>query len=137
MSDILVDTSAWVEFFRDPLSQWGKTVDLLLGEERVCTTALVMVEVVSGARNRAEFERLRTDFQALPRVDPPPSLWEDMLESRWRLKTQGITGVSIPDLIVAHVALAHGKVILTRDKDFWRMESTLGLSIFYLPEVKK
>jgi len=129
MSDVLVDTSAWIEFFRDSHSKYGAAVDLLLGEERVCTTPLVMVEVVSGARNRSEFERLRRDFLALPQVDFPQTAWMDMLESRWRLKRQGITGISIPDLIVAYAAITHRKAILTRDHDFRRMQAILGLSL--------
>ncbi len=129
MSDVLVDTSAWIEFFRNPRSKWGAAVDLLLGEERVCTTPLVIVEVVSGARNRSEFERLRKDFSALPQVDFPQTAWVDMLESRWQLKRQGITGISIPDLIVAYAAVAHGKAILTQDQDFRRMQTILKLSL--------
>lgn len=129
MSDVLVDTSAWVEFFREPRSRWGDAVDLLLGEGRVCTTPLILVEVVTGARHRAEFERLRKDLGALPRVDPPPSLWEDMLETRWRLKNRGVTGISIPDLMICHTALAHRKTILTVDQDFWRMRPILEFNL--------
>lgn len=132
MSEILVDTSAWIEFFRAPRSASGQAVDVLLGEGRVCTTPLVMVEVIAGARDRAAFERLRMDFQALPRVDPPPALWEEMLDVRWRLKKAGVAGVSIPDLIIAMTAVAHQKVILTLDRDFWRMRPILG---FHLLEV--
>lgn len=129
MSEILVDTSAWIEFFHTPRSPCGQTMDVLLGEGRVCTTPLVMVEVMTGARDRAAFERLRTDFQALPRVDPPPALWEDMPGVRWRLKQAGVGGVSIPDLIIAMTAMAHRKVILTLDRDFWRMRPILGLHL--------
>ena len=129
MSEVLVDTSAWIEFFRNPRSKCGAAVDLLLGEERVCTTPLVIVEVVSGARNRSEFERLQKDFAALPQVDFPQTAWVDMLESRWQLKRQGITGISIPDLIIAHVALAHRKAILTQDQGFQRMQPVLKLSL--------
>ena len=132
MSEILVDTSVWIEFFREPDSKWGKAVELLLAEERVCTTPLVMVEVISGARNRSEFNRLRTDFEALPRVDPPGDLWEQLLENRWQLKNHGITGISVPDMIVAYVALAHQKIIFTRDEDFRRMQSFLKFKLLEL-----
>jgi hypothetical protein len=132
MSEVLVDTSVWVEFFREPDSNWGRTVELLLGEKRVCTTPLVMVEVISGARTRSEFHRLKKDFEALPRLEPPADLWDQLLESRWQLKNRGISGVSIPDLIVAHTALAHQKTILTRDQDFQRMQRFLDFKLFQL-----
>lgn len=133
MSEILVDTSAWVEFFHDPPSRWGEMVNLLLGEKRVCTTGLVMVELISGARDQTEFNRLKMDLEALPRLDPLPTLWEDMAKSRWRLKMRGLSGISIPDLIVAHVALAHDKTLLTLDRDFWRMRPVLGLRLMEMP----
>lgn len=129
MSDVLIDTSGWIEFFRNPHSPCASAVDLLLAEERVCTTSLILVEVVSGARSRTEFERLRRDFTALPQVDFPQEAWADMLESRWQLKMKGITGISIPDLLVAHVALIHRKAILTLDRDFQRMQVVLGLML--------
>lgn len=124
-----MDTSAWIEFFHEPRSPWGDAVDLLLGEGRVCTTSLVMVEVVSGAKNHAEYERLRKDFRALPQVEPPQTLWEEMMALRWRLKTKGIAGVSIPDLIIAQTAYAHQKVILTRDRDFSRLRRVLDIRL--------
>lgn len=132
MSEVLIDTSVWVEFFREPNSNWAKTVELLLGEKRVCTTPLVMVEVISGARNRSEFHRLKRDFEALPRLEPPADLWEQLLESRWQLKNRGMAGVSIPDLIIAHTARAHQKIIFTRDRDFQRIQSFLDLKLFEL-----
>ena len=129
-----MDTSAWVEFFRAPRSPWGQAVDLLVGEGRVCTTPLVIVEVVSGARDRAMFDRLHTDFLALPRVDPPPTLWDEMPEVRWRLKRAGVAGVSIPDLIVAMTAQAAQKTILTCDRDFRRMQPVLNLQLLDVSE---
>lgn len=132
MSEVLIDTSIWVEFFREPNSNWAKTVELLLGEKRVCTTPLVMVEVISGARNRSEFHRLKRDFEALPRLEPPADLWDQLLESRWQLKSRGISGISIPDLVIAHTALTHQKTIFTRDQDFQRMQRFLGLKLFQL-----
>lgn len=129
MSDVLVDTSAWVEFFRDSRSKCGAVVDLLLAEERVCTTPLVIAEIVSGARSRSEFERLQRNFFALPQVDFPQNSWLDMLESRWSLKQRRITDVSISNLIIAHVALIHKKAVLTRDNSFRRMRDVLGLNL--------
>ena len=129
VSQVLVDTSAWIEFFQAPRSLCGQAVDVLLGEGRICTTPLVMVEVISRARDQAAFERLRTDFRALSRLEPPADLWDTMLDARWRCKLRGITGLSIPDLIIAITARAHRVPILTRDHDFRRMQPVLDLQL--------
>lgn len=52
-----------------------------------------------------------------------------MLDVRRRLKRRGVTGIGIPDLMIAMTAQAHHKVILTSDRGFWRMQPVLGLQL--------
>jgi predicted nucleic acid-binding protein len=51
------------------------------------------------------------------------------MEVQFRLKRRGINGISIPDLIIAVVAAANGKVILTKDSDFGRIQRVLPLEL--------
>jgi len=114
VSDILVDTSVWLEFFRVKDSPYGETLDRLLEEERVCTTNLIKAEIIPGARTPKQFRELKDYFDALPLAREPASLWEEITEVQFRLNRRGINGISIPDLIIAIVAKANGKVILLR-----------------------
>jgi len=129
VSDILVDTSVWLEFFRVKDSPYGETLDRLLEEERVCTTNLIKAEIIPGARTPRQFRELKHYFNALPLANEPASLWEDIMEVQFRLKRRGINGISIPDLIIAVVAAANGKVILTKDSDFGRIQRVLPLEL--------
>ena len=129
MSDILVDTSVWLDFFKVKDSPYGETLDRLLEEERVCTTDLIKAEIIPGARTPKQFRELKDYFNALPLANEPASLWEDIMEVQFRLKRRGINGISIPDLIIAVVAAANGKVILTKDSDFGRIQRVLPLEL--------
>jgi predicted nucleic acid-binding protein len=133
VSDVLVDTSVWLEFFRERDSPYGETLDRLLEEERVCTANLIKGEIIPGARTPKQFRELKDYFSALPLANEPASLWEDIIEVQFRLKRRGINGISIPDLIIAIVAEANGKVVFTRDSDFGLIRHVLPLELMETP----
>ncbi len=135
MSDILVDTSVWLEFFRVKDSPHGEALDRLLEEERVCTANLIKAEIIPGARTPRQLRELKECFDALPLAREPASLWEEITDVQFRLKRRGIGGISIPDLIIAVVAKANGKVIFTRDSDFRRIQRALPVELIESPPV--
>jgi len=133
VSDILVDTSVWLEFFRVKDSPYGEALDQLLEEERVCTTNLIKAEIIPGARTPKQFQELKEYFDALPLANEPASLWEEIMQVQFRLKRKGIHGISIPDLIIAVVAKVNGKVIFTRDSDFRHIQRALQVELMAYP----
>ena len=135
MSDILVDTSVWLEFFRVRDSLYGEALDHLLEEERVCTTNLIKAEIIPGARTPKQFRELKGYFNALPLAAEPASLWEEIIEVQFQLKRKGINGISIPDLIIAVVAKANLKVVFTKDRDFQRIQRALAVELMELPSL--
>ncbi|MGB4780766.1 type II toxin-antitoxin system VapC family toxin [Candidatus Methylomirabilis sp.] len=133
MSDILVDTSVWLEFFRAKDSPYAEALDRLLEDERVCTSDLIKAEIVPGARTPKQFRELKEYFDALPLATEPASLWEEIMEVQFRLKRRGINGISIPDLMIAVVANANGKVVFTKDSDFRLIQRGLSIELLERP----
>lgn len=133
MSDILVDTSVWLEFFRAKDSPCAEALDRLLEDERVCTSDLIKAEIVPGARTPKQFRELKEYFDALPLATEPASLWEEIMEVQFRLKRRGINGISIPDLMIAVVANANGKVVFTKDSDFRLIQRGLSIELLERP----
>ena len=130
MSLVLVDTSAWIDFFRDNSSPYGAVVDALLQEDLVCTTGLVKAEILPVARTKKEFNLLKEYFNVLPFLQDPESMWEDVIYAQRKLKQKGINGVGIPDLIVAVTAMKHEVKVFSRDRYFDSMKKIIGLKIF-------
>ncbi len=65
---ILLDTSVWIEFFRqnEPIAS---QVSTLLSEQKVITIEPVFSELMFGARNVQEKNVIRTFWQILPRAE--------------------------------------------------------------------
>lgn len=116
MSRVLVDSSAWIDFFRGRPDA-VRRVDGLLADDRVATTGIVTAEVISGSRTRAELDELRAMFAALPQLGPPEDLWDRVAESRFSLARRGVQA-NLVDLAIAVTASASGHRLLTRDRYF-------------------
>ena len=129
MKKVLVDSSVWVAFFRGQETPETDILDYLLEEGLVCTTGLIMAEIIPSARTVKEFRLLQEHFQALPCLGDPPSMWPNIIEWQYKLKRKGIHGIGIADLIVAIVANEHDSAILTSDKHFKLAEQVMGLEL--------
>lgn len=123
MSDILVDTSAWVAFFRGDAAAIRR-VDPLLAEGRVAITGPVFAEVLSGARRAADFDLLNRLLRGLDRLAEPEALWDRVAEHRFALARRGYQA-SLVDLTIALAALDSGHTLLTRDSDFRRIQAVV------------
>jgi len=130
MSRVLIDTSAWIDFFQDESSPYGAVVDALLKEDLACTTGLVKAEIIPGAKNRKEFNQLKDCFDALPLLADPVEMWDEIINAQRKLKQKGVNGAGIPDLIIAVTAMANNAEVFSKDHHFDLMEKILGLEVF-------
>lgn len=116
MSDVLVDSSAWIDFLRG-VREAVRRVDMLLADDRAATMPVITAEVTSGARTRMVFDELRIRFAALPSLPTAGDLWERVAEARFTLARQG-SQAHLVDLAIALTAADAGHRLLTRDRDF-------------------
>jgi predicted nucleic acid-binding protein len=116
---ILVDTSAWIEFFRgrEPVASM---VDELLEANEVALCGPVVTELYRGLR-AAERRKVMPLFAACHHLDQPSSFWEDAGELGSAAGRRGATVKSL-DLLIATYALAHSVPLLSTDKDFITLE---------------
>jgi predicted nucleic acid-binding protein len=113
---ILVDTSAWIEFFRGrgPLAD---RVDDLLEADDVALCGPVVTELRRGIRAASERKRVLPLLGSCHLLPQPPSLWEDAGDLGFALARKGATVKSL-DLLIAVYALSHQVPLLTTDRDF-------------------
>jgi len=126
---ILVDTSAWIDFFRDrkPLAN---IVDQALDENSVALCGPIYTELLRGFKNPQERNKVVPLLQACRVLSQPADLWEAAGQYGFELKRQGISVKTI-DLLIACYATSHRVPILTADHDFKLMQSA-GLEIFLI-----
>lgn len=118
---MIADTSAWIEYLRATGSRSHIVLRAALRrEEPVWLPAVVLQEVLQGARNAEQFARLEQQLERLPTLD---HLDPQMLARRaaWlyaRCRWRGITPRSPNDCVVAASALLSGQPLLAHDRDF-------------------
>jgi predicted nucleic acid-binding protein len=123
----VVDTSAWISFFRGDAAAIRR-IDPLLAAGSVAVTGPILAEVLSGVGSRAEFDRLRDLLNGLDRLVDPPDLWERIGEARFALARKGHQA-SLVDLSIALACLDGGHTLVTRDGDFRAIARVLPLEL--------
>lgn len=125
---ILIDTSAWIHFFRGK----GPVADLVatsLEDNQVALCGPVMTELLRGFKSQKERDLVVPMFSGCRMLSQPDRLWEDAGDCGFLVRRHGKTVKSM-DLLIACYAIAHSTPILTLDSDFRLMkEAGLDLSI--------
>jgi predicted nucleic acid-binding protein len=122
---VLVDTSAWVNYFRtgDPS---GK-LDLLIDENLIVTNDLILSELIPFLRVRNQRKLIRL-LDSVDRLDLDID-WREIQEFQFHCLKKGANGIGIPDLIIAQNAKQNHCEIFTRDDHFMLMKDILGLRL--------
>ena len=119
-SDILVDTSAWIDYFNKPDSKTGKTIEDILRNRRAVLAGIVLTEILQGAKIKTEFDAILESMLALPILEASLTTWIEAGRISFALRKNGIT-IPTTDLIIASLALENNCSILTLDTHFQKI----------------
>lgn len=131
---ILVDTSVWIELFRDSTElDLESVVDL----EEVVTCLPVIQEVLQGFDDQRAYNFASESMYALPIVESPLNaevyqLAVDLYRSTRRV---GLTVRSSVDCVIAACALRNSLAVLHRDRDFDAVARIAPLSVRRLEDI--
>ena len=120
MKAVLVDTSAWVHYFREKHSPESEIIDGFIEDGAVCTTGVVIAELLSGARNKRDASRLKKLLSIMPFLEVTEPIWYRAGEYRSRMRRKGFVA-GIPDTIIAAVAAHYEVQLYTLDNHFSRI----------------
>ena len=118
---ILADSSAWIEFLRATGSDVHLRLRGLLDQqEDVCTTDVILMEVLAGARSDQERDELRRLLYGSCTLLPleGPAEYERAAELFRHCRRGGETIRKLTDCLIAVVAIRAGVELLHRDGDF-------------------
>ncbi len=130
MTRLLVDSSAWIDYFRG-VQEAVARIDPALADGRAAISGPVYAEVVSGSRDAETMDRLARLLKSLDWLPEPRDVWEKVGRARFLLGRQGFQA-SIVDLYLAVTASEAGCDLLTRDRDFERIRRVIpvGMRVF-------
>jgi len=124
--DILVDTSAWIDYFNKPNSKIGKAVEKTIRQEKAIIAGVILTELLQGARAQEEYDVLLDSMLAIPVLETELSTWIEAGRLAFTLRRQGIT-IPTTDLIIATLARRENCAILTLDHHFKKIP---GINLF-------
>lgn len=126
----LIDTTAWVLFFRGDKSVEDKIKSLVL-EDRALITEIIILETLRGARTQNEYDVLYHDLKSLPMLTAEEEVWEKSYKIGFSLKRAGMNIPSV-DILIASIAVHHSVPLLHRDRHFPMIASLIKINDFQI-----
>ena len=127
---IIVDTSAWVEYFMGGIPLVVDKVDQCLEQDFVGIGDLVYCEVMQGIRSPRERSQVSALLLSMPQFDMVGfSIAEKSADNYRLLRSKGITVRKTIDVVIGTFCAEHGFPIIHNDSDFDLMAGLIGLEM--------
>lgn len=113
---VLVDTSAWIEFFRkkDP---YYRVVLELIDNARICCVGIVFAELLQGVKSQKEFNVLKEFLYVFDFLPETTEMWRKAGELSYLLRQKGKT-IGLSDCYISVIASSNNVKLLTLDRHF-------------------
>ena len=122
---VLVDTSIWIDYFRD--GNDSIQMDFLIDENLIVINELILAELGPSLRvhNQQKIVRLLYTINKLQLYIN----WDQIIEFQFKCLKNGLNGIGIPDLIVVQNAKQNHCEIYSLDSHFKLMKDILRLQL--------
>jgi hypothetical protein len=125
MSKILIDTSAWIEYFAG--NPETENIDFLLEENNICTNKIILCELIPFLKEKKQTELIDL-LEAVEEI-PLNIKWEQIIEYQSKNIKNNYRKIGIPDLIILENLLQNNLEIYTFDKHFKMMSNLFDFEI--------
>ena len=127
---VIVDTSAWIEYFRAGIPSVVEKVDQCLEQDSIGIGDLVYCEVMQGIRCPQERSQISALLLSVPQFDMVGFRLAEKSAANYRLlRAKGITVRKTIDVLIGTFCAEHGFPIVHNDADFDHMARIIGLDV--------
>src|ERR1043166_2598844 len=128
---VLIDTPIWSLVLRrkSPDAAMMSELSSLMQDDRIAIIGPIRQELLSGTKDRVQFERLRNDLRDFPDTETTSSDYEDAAAFSNECRRHGIQGSNI-DFLICAVAVRTKFSIFTTDDDFARYAKYLPITLY-------
>lgn len=124
----LVDTSVWIDYFREIENEsTSKFISILDKKLPFGITGVIYQEILQGAASDKDFKKLK-DYLSTQRFFHPHdqiTTHECAAKLFFLCRRKGITIRSTIDCFIAQIAIEHNLVLLHNDQDYTRIQSVI------------
>ncbi len=128
---VLADSSAWVSHLTESGGSISEIISTLLDADRVVINEVVRLEVLTGARDEAQYTELSDMFLGLPLLSVSGVVWSKAERLRYELRRKGHV-VPVPDVVIASCALVYDCELLHVDRHFDLIARMVSLRICHV-----
>ena len=131
MNTILVDTTIWIDFFKEKSKQADILQRLIEEENNICICPLIYQEVLQGVRDDKAFTEIKSILQNVKMITTPIMTVVDYAIDLYRsLRKKGITIRKPYDCLIASYAILEDIYLLHNDSDFTQMVNNSKLKVW-------
>ncbi len=126
MNGILIDTSAWIDFFNSSSDVSNTIKQLILDDAKIYLCPIIWQEVLQGIRSDKDFEQIKYifSFYTMLKTDPL-EVAEKAVEIYRKTRKNGITIRKSNDCSIAAYAILNNLTLLQYDRDFIQMQKVI------------
>lgn len=122
----LVDTSVWIDYFRDIKNKsTTKFAHILDKNLPFGLTGVIYQEILQGAVSEKDFKQLKNYLTTQRFFHPHDEIvtYECAAKLFYLCRRKGVTIRSTIDCLIAQIAIEHNLIILHNDQDYERIQS--------------
>ena len=123
---VLVDSSIWISYFRNGHRE--EVLDFLIEENLIVINDVILSELVPFLKIQNKLKLIR-HLQSIERLDLSID-WDEVIEIQTNCLKPGVSGIGIPDLIIAQNAIQNQVCVFSEDKHFIKLETVTELEIY-------
>jgi len=114
----IVDTSVWIDVFRDASTNRRRQLEAMVDPDDVLLTPFTELELLQGCRDEEEWSLLAAYLETQEYRAPSRETWAAAARIFFDLRRLGKTVRSPIDCCIAQVAIDSGVLLIHRDRDF-------------------
>jgi len=133
MNTILVDTTIWVDFFREKekTKQANVLQQLIEEENNICICPIIYQEILQGVKDDNTFTEIKSILKNIKMIDTPIMTVVDHAIDLYRsLRKKGITIRKPYDCLIASYAILEDIYLFHNDTDFSQIENNSKLKVY-------
>ena len=115
---LLIDTSVWINVFRDRSGQVRQQLEVLIAGRDVLLTRFTQLELLQGSLNEQEWTLLSGYLETQDYAELKISSWQAAARIYYDLRRRGLTVRSPIDCCIAQAALENDLLLVHDDRDF-------------------
>ena len=114
---ILIDTSVWIEYFRNQSPSIVDFVAEIAKNREICVSGIILAELMQGAKSEKELSAIAEFMDAFTMIDQTDQTWLKAGRLSHELRKKG-KNVNLTDCYIAVIAQENNCAVLTLDQHF-------------------